>query len=217
MLIAFVDTPQRLERLTIFPVVSADEPELSYLLVADALRRGLLTLEETAPGEPPCLIAQNRGNLPVLILDCETVAGMGKHLGTNQSVLLAPNSVTRVPISCTDVGKWSCAEMEAELTDSYGHFPLLEHQVGVLAFLGQHLLGLDILGTPDLYSGLHRRLLTSYLVTAARAGERLRMEEPAEVSELEKLAKALESAERVASPCLGRGEYSTLRGRIAGG
>ncbi len=217
MLLAFVDTPQQHERLTIFPVVASDEPQLSYLLMADALHRGVLTIEQNGPGELPHLIAQNHGSQPVLILDCETVGGMGENHSTNQSVLLGPTSVTRVPISCRDTGKWSCEELQRRFSEKLANFPILDDQVGILAFLGRQLLGLDALGSPELYSPLHRRLLTGYLITALAAGEKAKSESPAEEAEIMALAEALEGAERVAAPCTGHGEYCTLRGEITGG
>jgi hypothetical protein len=217
VLLAFVDTPQRHQRLTIFPVVASDEPQLSYLLMTDALRRGVLTIEQNGPGERPHFIARNHGSQPVLILDCEMVGGVKENRSTNQSVILGPASVTKIPTSCIDAGKWSCEELQGRFFESLANFPILDDQVGILAFLGRQLLGLDALGSPELYSSLHRRLLTGYLLTALAAGEEARSESPAEEAEIMALAEALEGAERVAAPCTGHGEYCTLRGEITGG
>ncbi len=217
MLLAFADTPQRHQRLTIFPVVAADEPQLSYLLMMDAMRRGVLTIEKNGAGKAPHLIARNSGSEPVLILDCETVRGVGENQSTNQSVLLGPESVTEVPVSCSETGKWSCDEREKKFSERLAKFPLLENQVGILAFLGRQLLGLDALGSPDLYSPLHRRLLTGYLVTAVAAGKGGTPESSAEESEIQALAMALEGAVRLSAPCPGHGEYCTLHGEITGG
>lgn len=217
MLLAFVETPQRYQRLTIFPVVATDEPQLSYLLMIDALRRGVLTIEENPAGASLHLIARNHGSEPVLILDRETMRGMGEIHSTNQSVLLGPDSVTKVPISCLDAEKWNCEERKNGFSKRLTNFPLLDRQVGILAFLGRQLLGLDALGSPDLYSPLHRRLLTGHLVTALAAGRMAKLESPAENTEIQALAQALQGAKRVAAPCPGYGEYSTLHGEISGG
>ena len=217
MLLAFVDTPQRHGRLTIFPVVSADEPHLSYVLMADALRRGVLTVEANGPEETSGLLVRNRGTEPVLILDCEAVEGMRMGETTDQSVLLGPASVTRVPTSSGAVEKWSGGETEERFGHCLESFPLLDNQVGILAFLGQHLLGLDVLGCPDLYADLHRRLLTSYLLTGEVSSGAAELETPAEQSEIQALARALEEAERVAAPCPGNGEYTTIHGQVTGG
>jgi hypothetical protein len=217
VLLAFVDTPQRHKRLTIFPVVAADEPQLSYLLMMDAMRKGVLTMEKNGAGKAPHLIARNHGSEPVLILDCESVKGVGENHTTNQSVLLGPESVTEVPISCSEVGKWSCEDRERKSSKRLAKFPLVESQVGILAFLGRQLLGLDALGSPELYSPLHRRLLTGYLTAGLTAGKEAESESPAEGAEIRALAQALEGAARVAAPCPGHGEYCTLHGEITGG
>jgi hypothetical protein len=217
MLLAFVETPQRHGSLTIFPVVAADEPELSYLLATDALQRGVLTIEEDGGGNSPYFIARNVGSDPVLILDCEAVQGVGEHRSTAQSILLGPESVTRVPVSCVEAGKWSCGDHQGKLSKSLEKFPLLDGQVGILAFLGRQLLGLDALGSPELYSPLHRRLMTVYLSTALAAGKKARPESSAADAEIRALAEALEGAARVTAPCHGHGEYSTIQGQVTGG
>jgi hypothetical protein len=125
--------------------------------------------------------------------------------------------VTKVPISCTETGKWSCEELEASFANRFQRFPLLENQVGILAFLGRHLLGLDVIGSPDLYSPVHRRLLTGYFITALAAGGGKGLEPEAQEIDVHSLAQALEGAERVAAPCPGYGEYNTLRGTVSGG
>jgi hypothetical protein len=217
MLLAFVDSPQRHRRLTIFPVVASDEPQLSYLLMTDALRRGVLTLGEREPGNPPHFVAQNRSPHPVLILDCETVEGGGVNHATTQSVLLGPGSVTKVPMSCRDAGKWSCEKLREKFSESLASFSLLEDQVGILAFLDRQLLGLDILGSPELFEAVHQRLLAGHLMTASSAGTNGGFDPLAEEADLQALALALQEAIRMDAPCPGRGEYSTLHGEVSGG
>ena len=217
MLLAFLETPQRWEGLTVFPVVAADEPELSYLLLADAMETGVLTISENEPGEPPHLVALNRGPVPVLVLDCETVSRAGCGYASDQSVLLGPRGVTRIPLSCRDTRKWSCREGERRFSSDLSHFPMVEDQVGVLAFMGRQFLGMDALGSPSLYSRLHRRLLTGYLLTAVAAAGESWLEPPAEQDDVECLAWALEVAQRHPTPYVGHGEYTVLDGLVAGG
>ena len=217
MLLAFVDQPQRHKRLTVFPVVAADEPQLSYLLMGEAIQTGLLTIMATGSGRPSYLIAENRSTEPVLILDCEAVSGTDVVHSSSQSVLLAPSSVTRIPVSCTAMGKWGCEKVAARYSRAFSRFPLLPRQVGVLVFLGRHLLGLDVLGCPRLYSPLHRRLLVGYMFADREAGTDEALDVSAAVCEIQALAQALERANREAAPCPGYGEYSTLHGEVTGG
>jgi hypothetical protein len=116
-----------------------------------------------------------------------------------------------------DPGKWTCQDLQERFSESQANFPLLDSQVGILAFLGRQLLGLDALGSPELYTSVHRRLVTGYLITALAAGTKGGFESPAEMDDLNALALALQSAERVEAPNGGHGEYSTLRGEVTGG
>jgi hypothetical protein len=116
-----------------------------------------------------------------------------------------------------DPGKWSCQELEERFLVIQASFPLLDNQVGILAFLGRDLLGLDALGCPDLYASLHRRLVTGYLITALEANGNGGAGSLADTKDLLELAFALETAERVEAPNLGHGEYSTLQGGVSGG
>jgi len=217
MLLAFADIPQRRHRLSIFPVLAADEPELSYLSLTEAMDLGVLLIREAPSDNGPCLVVQNRGSQPILILDCETLEGLGTKHSTNQSVLLGPGSVTQVPTACSDPGKWSCLELARKFARQLRNFPLMEGQVGILAFLGQNLLGMDVLGTPQLYAPLHQRLVTGYLLAAVAWGNRRRFESQAEERELQALAASLERAQRVAAPSHGSGEYTTIHGEVTGG
>ena len=217
MLLAFVDTPQHHGRLTVFPVVASDQPQFSYLLLRDALRKGTLTIQKNGDGGDPYLIARNRGSEPVLILDCESMVGGLDNHATNQSVLVGPGTETHVPAFCVAPGKWTCEKREERFSESLNSFPILNNQVGILAFLGQQLLGLDALGSPELYSPLHRRLLSSYLLTAMSAGKKAEYETPAEEREIQALAMALQYAKRMDAPCPGYGEYSTIHGNVTGG
>jgi hypothetical protein len=115
---------------------------------------------------------------------------------TNQSILLGPVSVTEVPVSCEDSGKWNSPEFEEKFSGTLESFPLLDDQVGILAFLDRQLLGLDVLGAPELYAPVHCRLLGGHLTTALSAGNGSPFHEPAEEPELKALAQALQNARR---------------------
>jgi hypothetical protein len=107
--------------------------------------------------------------------------------------------------------------LEAELSEILDFFPTLQGQVGIMAFIGQQFLGLDVLGCPALYAPLHRRLLAGHFLdtlisTCEKCGWK-----PTPEAEVLALANALEEAERVPAPSTGHGEYSTLQGAVTGG
>lgn len=217
MLLAFTDIPQRHQRLTIYPVVASDEPELSYLLVSEALGSGLLSISEERNGTVPLLVARNDSPQPILVLDCEEFQGARKARSTNRSLLLGPMSTTEFPVSCMEGSRWLRGDREMDLSETLTAFPALEGQVGVLAFLGQQFIGMDALGSPELYAPLHRRLLTGYLINALASRLNGEGESATSDAEILAVADALQRAERVPCPTSGHGEYSTLHGLVAGG
>ena len=97
---------QHHENLTIFPVLAEKGRELPYLLMTDALAMGTLTIGEKDGGQVPFLLATNAGKESVLILDGEQLIGARQNRMTNRSILLAPESVTEIPVSCMEQGRW---------------------------------------------------------------------------------------------------------------
>jgi len=103
---ASLGQPQHHENLTIFPVLAEKERELPYLVMADALNHGILTIGEKNGGEVPILLATNAGIVPILILDGEQLIGAKQNRMTNRSILLPPHSITEIPVSCMEQGRW---------------------------------------------------------------------------------------------------------------
>jgi hypothetical protein len=218
MLLAFTDIPQRHDRLTVFPVVGSGEPDICLLSMEDAVQAGDLSFGETRQDDDCVLIARNRGSKPVLILDGEKLLCGRRFRLRTPSILLGPNSETEIPF-------WGI-EYEHETSDDewlrhtpawLKGFPILEKQVGVLAFLGRRFLGLDALGSPKLYAPFHCRLMTEYLMEAFGARRGVGPGCPTHDTEVCALAGALEIAERIPSNTPGRGKYRVLRGPVWGG
>jgi hypothetical protein len=103
---ATLGSAQHHSNLTIFPILAEADRDLPYLLMADALATGVLTIKEVGHGQVPLLEAHNKALEPVLILDGEQLIGAMQNRMTNRSILLPPESVTRIPVSCMEQGRW---------------------------------------------------------------------------------------------------------------
>ena len=315
MLDASLGPAQHHENLTIFPVLADRDRELPYGLMADALSMGILTIGEKNGGHVPLLLATNTGIHPILILDGEQLIGAKQNRMTNRSIILAPNSITEIPVSCMEQGRWhhegdkfapapqhaptkvrrKARETEARAsyaaeaqgpgvrssyrdlssaqsevwdeirtlgtklggTSSTGAldsiyagrleemkswkkaFPLLPHQIGLLALVGDAVLGMDAIGSPSLYGNVHDRMLTGYIMDAMEGrkegpredrGKSLqenRGEGPLEdrsppiwpslTTSAERFIEDISAAERTPSESVGIGEYRILRRRVLGG
>ncbi len=106
MLEASLGPAQHHENLTIFPILAEKERELPYLLMADALALGILTIGEKNGGDVPLLLATNAGVESILILDGEQLIGAKQNRMTNRSILLPAESITEIPVSCMEHGRW---------------------------------------------------------------------------------------------------------------
>ncbi len=82
-------------------------PPIDYILAADALDRGLLWVTEVDPvGLVNTLRAQNRADVPVLLLEGEELRGAKQNRILNCDVLLRPHGTVRLPVSCVEAGRW---------------------------------------------------------------------------------------------------------------
>ena len=299
MLDASLGPAQHHENLTIFPVLAGKDRELPYGLMADALSMGILTIGEKNGGEVPLLLATNTGIHPILILDGEQLIGAKQNRMTNRSIILAPNSITEIPVACMEQGRWhhegdkfapaqqhaptkvrrKARETEARAsyaaeaqgpgvrssyrdlssaqsavwdeirtlgtklggTSSTGAldsifagrleemkswkraFPLLPHQIGLLAIVGEAVLGMDAIGSPSLYDKVHDRMLTGYIMDAMEGrGEGPREERSPPIrssltSSAERFIENVTTSDRSPSESVGMGEYRVLRSKVLGG
>ncbi|NIN73235.1 MAG: hypothetical protein GTO46_15185 [Gemmatimonadetes bacterium] len=95
------------------------------------------------------------------------------------------------------------------------HFPWVDDQVGLVAFLGDKPLGLDMIGGHRLYARLHKQLVRGYVMDALTAGptRSVRVAHNASESFVEKARRAT----RTRAPTVGRGEYRVLSKSVMGG
>ncbi len=98
--------PQRHEALTVFPLAGADPVDLACDLLTDALSAGTLRITEVGAGTVPRLLATNKGEVDVLVLDGEQLVGARQNRMTNRSILLPAGSETEIPVSCMEQGRW---------------------------------------------------------------------------------------------------------------
>lgn len=80
----------------------------NYLLASEAIDAGVLTVTEVdESGTVPELLAVNHADRPILLIDGEELQGAKQNRILNTSVLLSPQSKTRIPVSCVEEGRWS--------------------------------------------------------------------------------------------------------------
>jgi hypothetical protein len=109
-------------------------------------------------------------------------------------------------------------DRHAESLDEWiAHFPIEDGQVGLLAFLGNRPLGMDVVGSGSLYARLHERFLGGYCMDAlaARPGRKQQNGRSSPSAAARFLSK-VGSATRGKAPTVGAGTYQLLSGPAIG-
>lgn len=107
------------ERLRVIPLRLQTVSELEYLTLDEANQAGLTQIEEVSNGgSVPELRVRNDAKSRVLILDGTTLIGTKQNRIVNVSIMLAPQSVTVIPVSCVERGRWSYSSRRS----SPGHY-----------------------------------------------------------------------------------------------
>jgi len=219
---------QAYKGITIVPLIGPSDGRFQYNCLGQAISSGDLVITEVSnAGSVPELLVSNRGVTPVLLIDGEELAGAKQNRVLNTSILLKESSETKIPVSCSEQGRWSYAskvfsesgnvmahksrsrktssvhssleasgayksdqgEVWAEIAElqakAGAHSPTsamndvfkareedlrkceeifkpVENQIGLLAFLGGDLAGMDLVSQRSAYARLHPKLVRSY-------------------------------------------------------
>jgi hypothetical protein len=95
-------------RLTVFPLLGSSDTPPTYLLLDEALAKGVAQVTETSSsGSVPELRFENRSDRPILIVDGEALIGAKQNRIVNISILVPAQSITPIPVSCVERGRWS--------------------------------------------------------------------------------------------------------------
>jgi hypothetical protein len=97
--------------LTVFPVLGGNGRSNDYTLLADAVEAGIAKVsEKNRRGDVPVILIDNRGKLPLLGVQGEEYVGAKQNRTLNISVLAGPGK-TRIPVTCTEAGRWDMGPM----------------------------------------------------------------------------------------------------------
>jgi len=93
--------------LTVVPVESEPVGSVEYMLAADAIESGLLSITEIdESGSVPELLVKSTAEVMILLVDGEELVGAKQNRILNTSVLVRPNAQTKIPVSCVEQGRW---------------------------------------------------------------------------------------------------------------
>jgi hypothetical protein len=101
----YLDEAIEYRRLRLVPLGLHSPSDLDYMVFDGGSD---VTVEETSvSGTVPELLVQNRSIHPVLVPEGTTLTGARQNRVVNLSVLLGPESTTKIPVSCVERGRWT--------------------------------------------------------------------------------------------------------------
>jgi len=96
------------KNMTVYPLTCPLDGGPDYLTLKEALERGVFQVAEVSEGgQVPNLKAVNTGDIPVLLLDGEELAGAKQNRVLNTTILIKEKTEVIIPVSCTEHGRWS--------------------------------------------------------------------------------------------------------------
>lgn len=99
---------QHFKNMAVLPILTPLDDSPEYLVLKQALEQKMLIISEVSQeGRVPELKVINKGEMPVLLLDGEELAGAKQNRVLNTTLLLEKKSETIIPVSCTEQRRWS--------------------------------------------------------------------------------------------------------------
>jgi hypothetical protein len=97
---------QSVRGLTIFPLRNASSNVQIASLSAARISEDVTVREVSDSGQVQALKVENRGAVPLFLLDGEELLGGKQARVVNSSVLIPPHRETIIPVSCCEAGRW---------------------------------------------------------------------------------------------------------------
>lgn len=101
-----VGDPVEHRGIIVAPLFPLRDPRARYLMLEAVLARGLSITETSDAGEVPELVVSNPLSEDILLYDGAEIVGAKQNRILNVSVLVAAGSTIRIPVSCTEQGRW---------------------------------------------------------------------------------------------------------------
>jgi hypothetical protein len=105
--------PQAYLNLALFPLLAGADARPGYVLLDEALERGLARITEVSrEGTVPELAFENASAEKILLVDGDELVGAKQNRIINISILVGAGAKIAIPVSCVEQGRWSWRSRE---------------------------------------------------------------------------------------------------------
>ncbi len=119
------------EELQVFGVRWQQDSSLEYQTMEEAMAAGTLQVTEVSEsGSVPELTVTNNGDTKVLLVAGEQLVGAKQNRVLNVTIMIAPKSVTKIPVSCVERGRWGYRSRSFGSSGSASHYVLRKMMSG---------------------------------------------------------------------------------------
>ena len=103
------------DNMSVLCLLSETQASTGFISLDDALQNhGLRITEVSKNGSVPELAVVNPSEHMALLLDGEEIVGAKQNRALNTTVLVAPKSKTKIPVSCVEMGRWHYSSKKFE-------------------------------------------------------------------------------------------------------
>ncbi len=102
-----IGATQQVGSLELVPLVAREASGEADLLLHEAIARGKIEIREREGGVVRELEAASRADVPILILEGETLVGCKQNRIVAVTILVPPRATVVVPVGCMERGRWS--------------------------------------------------------------------------------------------------------------
>lgn len=94
------------KNMAIIPIKTPTNYKLDILTLKKGFDLGLVEVKELETSTVNTLIVKNKSVSPLLLIEGEEIIGGDQNRIVNSSILIAPQSEMKVPVNCTEQGRW---------------------------------------------------------------------------------------------------------------
>lgn len=98
--------PQVYKNMAIIPIRTPKSYKLDILTLKKGFELGLAEVKECEHSTVNTLVVKNNSVTPLLLVDGEEIVGGDQNRIVNATILVAPTSETKIPVNCTEHGRW---------------------------------------------------------------------------------------------------------------